>query len=284
MDDSTVERLLDEASSLMYGENWDLSRKIYEEILQYRPNNVLAMHNLAVILSKQGEYEMSEKIFRNLLDQDSENSTSWFNYAKLLSLMNRYSDAITAFKNGLRIMPTRVDYWIELGRLHKILNQVSEAELAYQNANEFRPTAVAYLRLGNLYSEQERFEEAERAYEQALVDRPNTADLLTRYFSSMQFAGKDESTAFDFLLSTYQRLSDLGSDKYLVWYNLANARMMQSKYKEAETALRESLKLEPKFGPTWSMLTVVLTNLGRTSEANEAFRMSMKYIGKDLGR
>ncbi|MCD4680438.1 MAG: tetratricopeptide repeat protein [Bacteroidales bacterium] len=56
------------AQSYLHQEKYNEAQEIFEEIIRLRPDDLVAKRNIAVCLSKKGDYDAAEKVLNNILD------------------------------------------------------------------------------------------------------------------------------------------------------------------------------------------------------------------------
>ncbi|MCY7348414.1 MAG: tetratricopeptide repeat protein [Pyrinomonadaceae bacterium] len=170
---------------------------------------------------------------------------------------------------------------IEDGNSARDQRQYTKAEAAYLRAQSVKiKDSRAIYGLGNLYSDQQRWEEAERAYRTAIEIEPTApeayialsfvltqpimgGDLADRYTEAEKLArraiGLDPKNAF-------------GYDQLGVALELGGGISV-----ETQTAYRQAIALEPTFALAYAHLGRLLRKTGSIKESTAAYRSAIEY-------
>lgn len=149
-------------------------------------------------------------------------------------------------------------------------------------------SGVAWLGLGNAYSNLKQYSQAVGAYREALRRDPKYASAwmnLGNAYSDL----KQYSQAID----AYRESLRLDPTDAKAWNNLGVAYGNHTQYSQAIEAYREALRLDPKYASAWNNLGNRYSHLKQYSQANDAYREALrldpKYasawnsLGKDYG-
>jgi len=161
----------------------------------------------------------------------------------------RTSAGLASLKEAISLDPRQAVYQNTLGLVHLNLKNLPQAMEAFTKALELNHDyAEAQHYLGVTLAESGRWEEAIKAYQKALAMPSNAhADAV---YTNMGWA----------------------------YYNL-------DRLEEAESALRQALRLEPTLGPAYYHLGLVLLKAGRGEEAKAAFRRALELApDSEFGR
>eukprot|EP01028_Stygiella_incarcerata_P000660 TRINITY_DN1099_c0_g1_i3.p1 TRINITY_DN1099_c0_g1~~TRINITY_DN1099_c0_g1_i3.p1 ORF type:complete len:495 (+),score=117.97 TRINITY_DN1099_c0_g1_i3:716-2200(+) len=152
--------------------NKQRAKKLYEEILEARPDHAKALQQLGWIhqqssdpeerelaisyLTKSAEFVpdaetwymlgrayMSKRDFskaydayRNAVGIDSTNAVIWCSVGVLFFEMERYRDALEAYTRAIHLNPRFSEVWFDLGTLYEACQQIRDALDAYKRAAE----------------------------------------------------------------------------------------------------------------------------------------------------
>ena len=92
-------------------------------------------------------------------------------------------------------------------------------------------------------------------------------------------AGLEQAGRADAALTAYEAVLRRWPDEPLAWLGKGNSLYAMERDKEAETALREVVRLEPESTAGWNNLAYVLSRLGRRDDAIDAALMAVALGG-----
>jgi len=156
--------------------------KLYLRALDLEPDNVSAMHNLAVLVEKEDE-EYAEQLYDKVLVVDEWNGPALTNLGWLLSSRDS-KRAESLYRRALAIhdldSDVKVDALCNLGALLVQQNgDKEEAEELYSSALEINPRHVDTLfQKAFLLQDRKNYSEAEEFYRRVLLLNPNHVDSL----------------------------------------------------------------------------------------------------------
>lgn len=149
------------------------------------------------------------------------------------------------------------------------------AEAAYKRARSAKPRdARAIYGLGNLYSDQQRWEEAENSYRTALQLDPNStiAHIALSYVLIQPIAVDNLSDRYEEAEKHARRALELDRNDALANDQLGVALELRGLIgPETEAAYRRAIQLEPDFAPAYAHLGRLLRKKGRMPESADAY-------------
>lgn len=170
----------------------------------------------------------------------------------------------------------RYEDLIERGNSARNDRMYPDAESAYQSAQKVDPSdARAFLGLGNLYSDQQRWEFAEREFRKALSIDKDNVDLLTAlsFILTRPLMAPNISERYAEAEVLARRAIKLAPGNALAYDQLGVSLEFQGRNdSETENAYRRSIQLDRDFAPAYAHLARLRRKQGRTSEANSAYR------------
>ena len=190
-----------------------------------------------------------------------------------------YADQETLWRDTIRKDP---DSWMGHTSLGAVLGQrgaEADAEIHYRDAVRLNPDfAMARINLGGLLANKGRFAEAIPHYREAVRLEPN---LVERYISlgrALQYNGQaDEAVAW--LRQAAERWPDDASARAFLSDALANrgaAAAARGAPGDAETDLREAVRLNPESAIAHFRFAVLLANEKRYADAITQFRDAVR--------
>lgn len=169
---------------------------------------------------------------------------------------------------------------IDLGNDARDERDYVTAGNAYNQAKALKPRdARAFLGLGNLYTDQQRWEDAESAYRSASkFDADDAASLVALSFVlTRPVAAPNLSERYEEAESLARKALKLEPQNSLANDQLGVALELRGEIGlEAETAYRRSIQYDPGFAPAYAHLGRLLRKKGKTSESATAYSSSMK--------
>jgi len=176
--------------------NYEEARKYLKEAASIRPNDAVNRYNLGIAYLKLGKREEAmEELSRAeqlgeknaaLLEKIGEEYLNLKNYDKSLDIYGRIRKNN---ERNVKILSQIAKIYYEKGELDKAFDayrQITAIEPATENAR------VAYLNMGNILDDAQRFDEAVEAYEKALAISPKDHAVFLNIGIAYKHAGKPE--------------------------------------------------------------------------------------------
>lgn len=82
------------------------------------------------------------------------------------------------------------------------------------------------------------------------------------------------------LIENFEKLLASGTDNAMLRFGLGNAYLNEGKLEEAVRHLARAVAFDPGYSAAWKVYGKALTELGRTSDAMEAYREGIRYAEK----
>jgi len=174
----------------------------------------------------------------------------------------------------------RFEDLIEQGNTSRDDRDYTRAETAYKNARAIKSRdARAIYGLGNLYSDQQRWEEAENAYRAALQLEPSSAMtyVVLSYVLTQPLAVANLSDRFAEAEKLARRATELSPRNGLAFDQLGVAMEMRGEMgPETEDIYRKAVALDPTFAPAYAHLGRLLHRRGMPDQSKEAYRQAVE--------
>ncbi|MDQ3132295.1 MAG: tetratricopeptide repeat protein [Acidobacteriota bacterium] len=155
-----------------------------------------------------------------------------------------------------------------------------KAEGAYLRAQSLKTKdSRAVYGLGNLYSDQQRWEEAERAYRTAIELEPDSTDahIALSYVLTQPIVGTNLSDRYSEAERLARRAIELDKTNPLAYDQLGVALELNGAIgDETQRAYRQAIKLDAGFALAYAHLGRLLRRTGETNESGEAYRNSIR--------
>jgi tetratricopeptide (TPR) repeat protein len=165
----------------------------------------------------------------------------------------------------------KIEDLLDKGNQLRDAQRYAEAENSYQsilkiNAKDGR---AAY-GLGNIYSDQQRWEEAELAYRNAALWSPTNVDALIALSVVLvqPRTGGDNASRFADAENFARRAVQLAPQNAVAWDRLGVALQSRGLFNnETQHAYRRAVELDPEFPVAYAHLARVLKRMGHADEA-----------------
>jgi len=156
----------------------------------------------------------------------------------------------------------------------------SAAESAYNLAKNLKPKdSRAVYGLGNLYSDQQRWEDAEISYRAALQIDPANAiiNVALSYVLSQPIIVPNLSDRYEEAEKLARRAIELAPSNALAFDQLGVAMELRGLIsEETENAYRNAIRLDPSFTPAYAHLGRLLRRQGNLKESAAAYDEAVK--------
>jgi tetratricopeptide (TPR) repeat protein len=165
----------------------------------------------------------------------------------------------------------RVEDLLDNGNGFRDARKFAEAEDAYQGVLKIKPKdwRAAY-GLGNVYSDQGRWDDAEKAYRNAIQWAPNEVDpyVAASVVLVQPGVGADNAKRFADAEGFARRAVQIDPKLAVAWDRLGVALQARGIFNsETEHSYRRAIELEPGFAVAYAHLARTLNRLGKSSEA-----------------
>ncbi len=178
----------------------------------------------------------------------------------------------------------RVDELLDQGNEARDAKKYSEAQAAYEGALKLKARdARAAYGLGNVYTDQRRWEDAETAYRNAVDWGPTNVDALVALSVVMvqPRTGANNAKRFAEAESFAQRAVQLDPKNAVAWDRLGVALQSRGLFNnDTEHAYHRAVELDPKFAVAYAHLARALRKMGRTDEATPLYDHAIE-LAKD---
>ena len=169
---------------------------------------------------------------------------------------------------------------IEEGNTARDARDYLKAESAYLRAQNLQSKdARAVYGLGNLYSDQQRWEEAERAYRTAMSIEPNAPEsyIALSFVLTQPIIGADLADRYTEAEKLAHKAIELDPKNAFAYDQLGVALELGGKIsQETQGNYRRAIELEPNFALAYAHLGRLLIKTGLTDESKAAYSQSIK--------
>lgn len=201
--------------TLTYTRNkdWQNEEKLWAATLQYNPNDIKALNNIAFYYSRNGNKEKARQIWNRIFELDPKYTGSYIGLAKIEMDSKNYREAIKYLKkslevknNNIQILNTLALAYIQLGEYGKANNYLTKAiNIEPRYLNSVFNLAVIKVQL-------EQWDQALTYFHQANTLKPNNPEILFGIGLSYYHLGSKEQ-ALEYINMALTIKSDYQSAK-----------------------------------------------------------------------
>ena len=178
----------------------------------------------------------------------------------------------------------RVEDLLEKGNGARDERNFALAEDSYKEVLKINPRdARAAYGLGNVYSDQQRWDDAEAAYRNAVAWAPKDADaqVALSVVLVQPHTGGDNAKRFADAEMAARRAVQIDPKNAVGWDRLGVALQARGLLNsETEHSYRRAIELDPKFAVAYAHLARVLNRTGRSGEAAPLYQKAFE-LGQD---
>ncbi len=173
----------------------------------------------------------------------------------VLEAQKRYPEAELSYKAALALSTTSAEALAGLTNVYVATDRVAEAEATLRQYLVLEPAnAPARIQLGRLLARSGKIDEAIVALESRAGASPDPK--LAREVAGLYFAAKK----FDKAVPAFQSLLPAMADDAAVHYGLGSSLLQLTRYAEAESALLQAVKVDPKMTEAYANLALAASN------------------------
>jgi superkiller protein 3 len=178
----------------------------------------------------------------------------------------------------------RIDDLLDKGNSARDAKRFAEAQESYEGVLKLRAkdSRGAY-GLGNVYTDQRRWDDAEKAYRDAVEWAPKDVDALVALSVVLvqPVDGANNAKRFADAQGFAQRAVQLEPKNAVAWDRLGVAIQSRGTFNsETEHAYRQAVELDPQFAVAYAHLGRVLRRMGKRDEAAPLYRRAVE-LAKD---
>jgi protein O-GlcNAc transferase len=271
--------------------------KIYEEILNQRPNHFDALHLLGVAACQMANPDRGEELIRKALKINPRDASAHFNRGNALRDLARLDEAIASYDKAIASKPDYAAAYAGRGNILVDLNRPDEALLSFDKAIALKSDyaeifdgrgialmdlkrldeavanfdkaiglkpgySKAYYNRGNALTDLNRFEEALASYDKAIYLKPDYA-IAHHNRGNVLRALKQ----FDEALASYDKAVALNPGYATAFNNRGNALTDQKNLHEALVNYDKAISLIPDYAEAYYNRGNALIDLKRFDEA-----------------
>ncbi|WP_428940409.1 tetratricopeptide repeat protein [Fontivita pretiosa] len=231
---------------------------LFQQALQYQPDNLLVNANLGRALVAAGQIEQAMRHYRHALQLNPNFVPALYNLGNAYSKLGRRSEALDCYEAVLRIQPSHREAHNNLGKLLSEMGQGDEAIPMLQRAVELAPqNPRAHLNLGVALLRAGQVDQAIAEHHKSLELRPDYPEAHHN-LGAIYLSRAQPAEAIAHLEQAVRNKPD-----YLkAWIKLADAYASTGRNDQAVACVRRALDLAAASGQS-DMLEELKSRLGR---------------------
>ncbi len=231
------------ARTVVRNDDWRDKETFYIKTLEYNPNSISILNNLANIYTSRKDYILAESMYKRALLNDPKSYLTYFNLASLYSKMDRIDDAFIQLKKCIVINPDYSKGYYNLGLLYEKIKDTDLAVNSYKVAIEKNPYYFeAYNNLGNLYFDMGDLNESETNYLKAVLFNQNVAGIYNNLGNIYIRTSKPEPA-----IKMYLKAIGIKDDNPDFYLNLGVAYGSINDQQNAQACFMKALSIKPDF-------------------------------------
>lgn len=159
---------------IMYTEMGDLelAEKYLKQSVSIRPNNPVNRYNLGLVYMKKGKEEDALREFSIAEEYSSEEIKILENLGDVYGKLGRYDKSVSLYEKILKNNSRNVRILARIGEIFYKNGELDKAFDAYKKITMIEPASEnarnAYLNMGNILDDAQRFDEAAESYRKAI--------------------------------------------------------------------------------------------------------------------
>lgn len=238
-------------------------------------------------LTLNEQYDLSSKIFRELVSKNPKSADYWFYFGKNLIEAEKFDSAQTLFNEGIRVAPENSLNYIGLAILKKISGDQNQAKVFLEKAQNLvnNKSSEPFLRIAEAHLKYDKkdiastfksLEEAEK------IDRLNPEIQIL--FGDAYLELNDGSQA----IKKYERAQELDPKSPLAMLRLGQLWKRSRNYsgkdgnKGALEYFQDAIRIAPEFAPAYAELGDLFSLAQRYEEAKENYARFLSLSSNNL--
>ena len=227
---------------------FDSAIKEFQTATALDPTNAAAFYNLGVVYKDKKAWPEAAKAFSEAGKIDSTNPALQYELGNALFEDKKLAEAQKAFEDAIKLDPKLYKAHYRLGVVMQTLAPDSQpteeqaknkaADIEYRKAIEANPRFVqAYVKLGDLYLDNEYDKEAAQVFRNAIVVDDHNADAHMGLGEALE-----NQKQYEEAIKEFQAARDIDSRQFLAVYNMGHTYKLLGDKKKAKEMLQTFVK------------------------------------------
>jgi tetratricopeptide (TPR) repeat protein len=250
---------------------WKDGETLWTRTLDCNSANVLAINNLGVVISSNGNLEKGIAQYRKALEINPDYAEARYNLGVAMALQGNMDEAITQYRKALEIQPDYAEARNNLGTALFTKGFEDEAIVQFQKSLQIQPDyADAHYNLGNALLKHGKLDEAIAQYRTAVEINPDYTEAHYNLGVSLVVKG-----SLDEAIVQYRKALETAPDNALIHNNLGTALFAKGFEDDAMTQFQKALQLQPDYAEAHYNLGNVLLKHDKLDEAIAQYRTAL---------
>ncbi|WP_407194186.1 tetratricopeptide repeat protein [Bradyrhizobium sp. STM 3566] len=243
------------------------ARAAYRQLLQFAPNQFIALHMLGALESDARNYDQAEILLRRAVAADPRSAEAHMSLGVALNGLKRHDEARESYRKALALRPSYALALSNLGNASAALDLHQEALESYDQALAIDANlAEAHNGRGSALCRLRNYDEALASLNRALSIKPDYAAALANRAAALR-----ELQRFDEAMADCNRAIALAPDDVNGWLWRANVLLQTQQIAQALLDCEKALAIAPDSDQAHFVLGLCLAGLGRVDEALASF-------------
>lgn len=257
-----LDREMQEGIMVFQAGGVEKAAKIFEEILEQRPDFRLIYENLSFIYSERGQLDKAIKLLEKAIDLKLDNSSLMSKLAIYYQEAGKLEKAKTILESLAKSFPHDVEILNYLGVTYWKLESFEEAVKIFQKAIAMdKGYASLYNNLGSVYLSLEDYSQAEEKFKKALLYDQNLASA----YNGLGVIRANENN-LPHATKNWKKAVELDKTQYDALYNLCIILTKMNQFKDALKYIEQFIASAPpnRYGSDIEKMKELLTRLKAT--------------------
>lgn len=244
----------------------------YKKVLSVDKNNGEAMHFLATLEGRRGNYTAAVSLFEKVVQLRPDLAEAICNRGTALQDLNLWESALLCFERAIVIRPSYSTALNNRGAALDRLGRKRESIISFDQAILFQPSfAEAFFNRGLALEKLDRWPEALVDLDRSLLIKQSNAEALNSRGNVLYRLERWAEA-----LSAYNRATLIKPDYVEAFNNRGAALQMLGRAEEAITSFEKAIRIDPDFADAYGNQSQVLLLLGRFSEGWRKYEWRLK--------
>jgi superkiller protein 3 len=259
-------------SKALKAEDADEKIALFEQAIQADPAYKEAYNDLAVVYMDRGEWETAIGYLNKAIGVDATYFLPYYNLGVSYNQLGRYDDSIKAYRACIEHNENYLNAYAALADVYVVAGDYEHAIEVARKAGELEPSDPRSPNTwGNALYGQGHYDEAIAKYQKVVELDPEGAYVYYNIANCYVGLGKNDEA-----LSYYGKALEMDAEYALAYYRRAELyRTTLADPTKAAIDFLTYVKLEPQDFDGFLGLARTYTDLGKTEEAEEAFKTAL---------
>lgn len=228
--------------------------------------NAAQLSEIVLEAYQRGDTAMGLAHMERALQLDGSNANLWALLSEMYVEQEQFAAAIDGFQRAISLKPELASAHSGLGRALYEIESWADAEAALARSIELKPSAARMVLLADTQAAQGQRDKAEATLRNALDRYPESEEISFNLGSLLSWKHPDEAA------SLFRRAIEVNREFAPPYRELGLLAARDGRTAEAEDLLKSSLRLDPDEPWTHLYLGTLLSQLGRFAEAEGAYK------------